>query len=69
MFNSKEFFKNALIDSVKQGEITRNSAIIKAAGFFDKNLLEEKDLQEIDEATAVAAEPEDDEPDEGDHDE
>ena len=45
MFNFKEFIKNGLIKAV--GKMADYQVILNAAGWFDKGVLEESDLADI----------------------
>lgn len=45
MFNFKEFIKNGLIKAV--GRMADYQVILNAAGWFDKGVLEESDLADI----------------------
>lgn len=45
MFNFKDFIKNGLIKAV--GHMADYQVILNAAGWFDKGVLEESDLADI----------------------
>ena len=45
MFNFKDFIKNGLIKAV--GRMADYQVILNAAGWFDKGVLEESDLADI----------------------
>lgn len=46
MFSFREFIKKGLIDAV--GKMPSYKIILNAAGWFDKGVLDEQDLSEID---------------------
>lgn len=51
MFNLKDFIKNGLLDAV--GHMADYQIILNAAGWFDKSVLTEDDLSEIENAIKI----------------
>lgn len=51
MFTLKEFIKKGLLDAV--GKLPDYQVVLNAAGWFDKGVLDQEDLAQIDRALAA----------------